>query len=172
MKYLTEKELAFLNALKKEQEINKEKSFMEVLFQASFIEPKKMKKDLDDLFQGYYENLFTNSDLIFESVNSCYVGKYKETFWGTGSEGEIFGLGQEIQNIVFPIIFSELGQVTDPEEKISVCQYFKDSLGLDYDKFIQSYRDFCSSFGYQYKEDLEFIQKQSETFEGELESLK
>ena len=56
------------------------------------------------------------------SVNSCYIGKYKETFWGTGSEGEIFGLGKEIQNIVFPLIFLGFGDVKNKEEKKDICQ--------------------------------------------------
>lgn len=106
------------------------------------------------------------------SVNSCYIGKYKNTFWGTGSEGEVFGLGKEIQNIVFPLIFSGLDDVTDKEEKISVCEYFKNHLSLDYDNYINTYRNFCKNLGYEYKEDLNLISQQSEEFEKMLDDLK
>ena len=50
MKYLTEKELIFIDALKKDLEINGEKSFVEILFQALFKTPEILKQDLRDLF--------------------------------------------------------------------------------------------------------------------------
>lgn len=171
MKHLKEKEIKFIEALKKDKEINGEKSFMDILFQGSFECSEDMNTDLDDFFEGYYKKLFDNSDLIFESIGLCYVGKYKDTFWGTGSEGEIFGMGQEIQNIVFSLIFSEIGQVIYPNEKIEVEKRFKRYHNLDYNEYIQSYRDFCLSLGYEYKEDLDLIEKQSEDFEKELPSL-
>lgn len=172
MNYLTDKELAFFKALKNDYEINKDKSFIDVLFCAWFKSDYEMRNDLNDLFNMSYKKLFNESDLLFESTQCCYVGKYKDTFWGTGSEGEVFGMGKEIQNIAFPIIFSEIGQVNDPEEKIAVVDYFQNHLHLDYDDYIQKYREFCQSFGFEYKEDLELIEKQSEDFNNLLDSLK
>jgi len=172
MKNLTEKELIFWNALIEDYQINKEKSFIECLFLGALIDKKEMKEELEELFEGSYNKLFNNSDLLMFSVNSCYIGKYKDTFWGTGSEGEIFGLGKEIQSIVFPIIYSQYGQVTDLDEKISVCEYFKNHLNLDYDDYINTYKNFCKNLGYEYKEDLNLISQQSEDFEKELEELK
>lgn len=168
---LTPKELIFIEALKNDLEINGEKSFIEILFQSSFKNEENMRIELDELFEGYYKYLFDNYDLIFEAIGLCYIGKYKDTFWGTGSEGEIFGLGKEIQNIVFPLILSEIGQVSAYQEKLEVEKYFKKYHNLNYDEYIQSYKDFCKSFGYEYQESLEVIQKQSEEFEKELPLL-
>lgn len=60
----------------------------------------KIKNELDNLFNSYYEKLFKESDLLIESRIVC-IGKYKDTFWGTILKGEVFGLGKEIQNIAF-----------------------------------------------------------------------
>lgn len=171
MKYLTEKEIKFMEALKKDLEAKGDKSFMNVLFQASFEDSETMKEALNELFEGTFRELFNSSDLIFEAIGFCYVGKYKDIFWGTGSEGEVFGMGKEIQNVVFPLIFAEIGQVTIHQEKLEVEKYFKKYHNLDYDDYIQSYRDFCLSLGFEYKEDLDLIDSQSEEFEKELKNL-
>lgn len=105
MKYLNNKEIAFFEALKKDYDINKDKSFIEVLFCAGFKSHDEIKNDLNDLFYMSYKKLFNESDLLFESIQCCYVGKYKDTFWGTGSEGEVFGMGKEIQNVAFLLYF-------------------------------------------------------------------
>lgn len=172
MKNLTDKEINFLDALKKDYAINGDKSYIEVLFQAGFKANSEMKKDLNELYEGSYQELFNNSDLLFESIQCCYVGKYKDTFWGTDSEGGIFGFGKEIQNIAFSIIFTEVGQVTDVAEKPYVIEKFKNYFNLDYDLYIQSYKDFCKSFCLEYKENLELIEKQSEEFNEKLNMLK
>lgn len=171
MKYLTEKEINFIEALKKDLEAKGDKSFMKVLFQASFEDSETMKEDLNEFFDGTFNELFNSSDLIFEAIGFCYVGKYKDIFWGTGSEGEVFGMGKEIQNVVFPLIFAEIGQVNIPQEKLEVEKYFKKYHDIDYDDYIQSYRDFCASLGFQYKEDLDLIDSQSEDFNRILPSL-
>lgn len=172
MKYLTKKESLFLEALYKDYENNGEKSFLEVLFLGEIGSYQKIKNELDDLFNNYYEKLFKESDLLIESVDCMYVGKYKDTFWGTGSEGEVFGLGKEIQNIAFFILRSYYGNVQDIEEKKDICEHFKTHLGLDYDNYIDSYKSFCKNLGCEYEEDLELIAKQSEQFESELGALK
>lgn len=171
MKYLIQEELRFIEELKKDLEANGDKSFIEILFQASFKAPEILKQDLDELFEGYFKKLFNDSDLIFESVNCRYIGKYGDTFYGTDSEGEIFGMGQEIQNLAFSIMCSYYGDVLDPEGKIDVEKYFKNHLNLDYDEYIQSYKDFCLSLDYEYKESWDLMEKQSEEFEKELPSL-
>ena len=84
MRYLTQKELVFWNALIEDYKINKEKRFIECLFLGALVDSKEMKEELEELFEGSYKELFNNSDLLMFSVNSCYIGKYKETFWGTG----------------------------------------------------------------------------------------
>lgn len=78
MKYLNNKEIAFFEALQKDYEINKDKSFIEVLFCAGFKSHDEMRNDLNNLFNMSYKKLFNLSDLLFESAQCCYVGKYKE----------------------------------------------------------------------------------------------
>jgi hypothetical protein len=172
MKYLTQKEILFLEALHKDYEKNGEKSFLEILFLGEISSYSKIKNELDNLFNSYYEKLFKESDLLIESVDCMYIGKYKDTFWGTGSEGEVFGLGKEIQNIAFFILKSYYGNVQDIEEKKDICEYFKNHLSLDYDDYINTYRNFCKNLGYEYKEDLDLISQQSEEFEKMLGDLK
>ena len=172
MKYLTQKEILFLEALHKDYEKNGEKSFLEILFLGEISSYSKIKNELDNLFNSYYEKLFKESDLLIESVDCMYIGKYEDTFWGTGSEGEVFGLGKEIQNIAFFTLRSYYGNVQDIEEKKDICEHFKTHLGLDYDNYIDSYKSFCKNLGYEYKEDLELINQQSEEFESELGGLK
>ena len=115
MKYLTQKEILFLEALHQDYEKNGEKSFLEILFLGEISSYSKIKNELDNLFNSYYEKLFKESDLLIESVDCMYIGKYKDTFWGTGSDGEVFGLGKEIQNIAFFILKSYYGNVQDIE---------------------------------------------------------
>lgn len=166
MKHLTTKEIAFLNALQEDNQINKDKSFLELLFIGELKNQKDIRTSLESLFAGYYSNLFNDSDLLIESVDCLYIGKYNEYFWGTGSEGEVFGLGQDICNMAFVLISSYYG------DKDVTIEYFKNHLGLDYHSYIQSYRDFCKSLGYDYKEDFNLIEKQSERFENILDLLK
>lgn len=172
MHNLTIKEINFINELKKDHNKNNDNSFLSILFLGEFKSYLIIKNELDDLFNNYYDNLFTESDLLIESVDCMYIGKYKNTFWGTGSEGEVFGMGQEIQNIAFFIICSYYGNVKDIDEKKDVDEYFKKHLSLDYDDYIDSYRNFCLSLGFEYKEDLDLINQQSKDFENELEYLK
>lgn len=129
-----------------------------------------IRKQLNHLFNDSYKKLFDNSDLLIESIDSIYIGKYKETFWGTGSEGEVFGLGREIQNIALNLITFRYGDLESRRDDVE--DYFRKYLDLNYDEYIQSYKDFCKDLGFEYQADMGLINKQSEDFEKELLLLK
>lgn len=169
MSFLTKKEIAFIEALKKDFEKNGEKSFLEVLYSGELSLNNVIRKQLNHLFNDSYKKLFDNSDLLIESIDSIYIGKYKETFWGTGSEGEVFGLGREIQNIAFYLITFRYGDLESRRDDVE--DYFKKYLDLNYDEYIQSYKNFCERLGFEYKESLDLMNKQSECFDNELPSL-
>lgn len=171
MKYLTEKEINFIEALKMDKQNNGNKSFLEILWHSGFEPEDELRKEIQDCFEDYYKELFNDSDIILFSIDGLYVGKYKDCFWGTGTECEVFGMGKEIQNIVLQIIDAYYGDVLDSETKEDVKHYFKNNYNLDYDEYIQLYRDFCASLGFEYKEDWNLMTSQSEDFNKILPNL-
>lgn len=168
--YLTQKEELFFNALKKENELNQEKSFLNLLFCATLKSENQLRKELVNLFENHYQEIFIKSDILFESIDCIYIGKYECTYWATNSEGELFGVGQEIQNIAFFILNSFFGDVLEEKEKIN--HYFKKSLNLDYESYIIQYTDFCQSLGLIYKEDFVLIENQSKEFNKQINEWK
>lgn len=94
---------------------------------------------------------------MLSSIDSCIIGKYNNYYWVTGSEGELYYAGQEIQNL--PSLL--LNNIGDNEDRYN---YFKNVLNVDYNEYIQKYKEFCKLFSFEYKEDLELIETQSEEF--------
>lgn len=167
MKNFTENELSFWNALENDYEIRGDKSFIATMFLSSLNKDSKIEKKLKKMFEGMYQKIFDNSDLLLSSIDSCFVGKYEDTFWGTDSEGEIYGIGKEIQNLPYALL-DRLGDVQDTEV---VQNYFQKVLNIDYFEYLNSYRDFCKSFGLEYKENLDYIYEQSEEFNKLLDEM-
>lgn len=164
MNSLTQKEINFIELLKEDLKYRGRKSFIETMFLAEFAPPDKLKKDVLEMFNEYYLEIFNNSDFIMESIESCYIGKYKDHFWGTGSEGELYGLGKEIQNIPYNLICSEIGDLSIEKNKIEAINYFKDCFDVDYDMQISKYKIFCESFGFNYVDNHDYIQNQVQEF--------
>lgn len=167
MKNLTGEELNFWNALVNDYEIRKEKSFIKTMFLSSLNNNNKIEIKLHKLFDNSYEEVFSQSDLLLSSIDSCIVGKYKDTFWGTDSEGEIYGMGCEIQNLPY-LLLDRLGDINDIT---SIKNYFNNVLEIDYLIYLQEYKNFCKSFGLEYKGDTNLIEKQSEKFNQLLDDL-
>lgn len=80
MKNLTHNELLFWNALVDDFQIRKDKSFLSVMFLTTLDSKTNLLKEFRENSEGLYEPLLKQSDLLFYSVDGCFVGKYKDTF--------------------------------------------------------------------------------------------
>lgn len=101
-------------------------------------------------------------------IDCCYVGKYKDNFWGTGSEGELYELGKEIQNIPFKL----LHHIADiPEETNELVCYFSEILNVDYFVKLKEYKQLCKEFNLKYIENFDYIEKQSEEFNNYIDNI-
>lgn len=83
MKNLTKNELLFWNALVDDFQIRKDKSFLSVMFLTTLDSETNLLKEFRENSEGLYVHFLMQSDLLFYSVDGCFVGKYKDTFWGT-----------------------------------------------------------------------------------------
>lgn len=167
MKYLTEKELAFYEALIKDYQIRGDKSFIKTMFLSSFNFNNKIELKLKKLFENSYSKFFIESDLLFSSIDSCIIGKYKNFYWATGSEGELYSVGREIQNLPY-LLINNLGDINDI---FLIKTYFKNILNIDYLKCLKEYKEFCTSFDLEYHEDLNYITQQCEEFNTLIKNL-
>lgn len=162
MKYLTAKELLFWNSLLKDYYQREKQSFLYTLFLGISQSKKELTDSLFDMYSSKkYINFFNNSDLLLEIENGFYIGKYKDTFFEVDTEGCIYGIGKEIQNIPANIINNKIFDLDNIEE---LNLYFNQEYGLDYIKYINEYKYFCNSFDLEYKENLDLLNQQSEEF--------
>lgn len=162
MKHLTDKELKFWNALVNDYKINKEKSFINTLFLGFLQSGEDLKNSLIDMYSNpSFINLFNKSDLLLETQNGIYICKYKEFFYLADTEGDIRGVGKELQNIPANRINEEIRELTDID---GLIKYFKDEYNLNYKDYIGKYKEFCKLFDFEYKEDLNLIINQSKEF--------
>lgn len=79
MKNLTHNELLFWNALVDDFQIRKDKSFLSIMFLTTLDSETNLLKEFRENSEGLYEPLLMQSDLLFYSVDGCFVGEYKET---------------------------------------------------------------------------------------------
>lgn len=160
---LTNVEEKFLEHLRKNRNEEGDKSFLSLLFSATIPNQDTAMKRLISLFGDKYNEIFKNSVILFESEDSIYVGKYKDVFWGTWSEGELYFCAKEIQNICSSIRDCLIGPVDEPDYKEEVIDYFQEQFNIDYDKYIEEYKDFCLEIGLIYDEN-NIITKQDEQY--------
>lgn len=96
-----------------------------VLYNGEFVLDfqEEVKKEMLQIFSD--ENIcqiIKDSDILYSREDSSYIGKYKDFFWKSGSEGEFYPICKGIQNIV---LFSSM-----------VFKYFNDS---DYNDLVLNY---------------------------------
>ena len=80
MNNLTKNKLLFWNDLVDDFHTRKEKSFLSVIFLTTLDSESNLLKEFRENSEGLYEPLLMQSDLLFYSVDGCFVGKYKDTF--------------------------------------------------------------------------------------------
>lgn len=168
MKNLNGKELEFWNALVEDYNQRGDLSFLNIMFVSGTKSEKELIEEFREGSDGLYEPLLSQSDLLLFSIDSAMVGKYKDTFWVTGSEGELTSIGKKLYNLPF-VLLEAIADIND-EEKIS--KYFKNVFNIDYLEYKEKYKEFCLSFGFIYEESLKFIYEGRVEFEKELHVLK
>lgn len=119
-----------------------------VLYNGEFVLDfqEEVKKEMLQIFSS--ENIcqiIKDSDILYSREDSSYIGKYKDFFWKSGSEGEFYPICKGIQNIV---LFSSM-----------IFKYFNDSdyndlvlnyLSLhdfSYEEISEQYSKICLDFG-------------------------
>lgn len=167
MKNLHGKELIFWNALVEDYNKRGELSFLNIMFVSGTKSDKELKNDFRFGSDGYYEPLLEKSDMLLYSMESCMVGKYKDTFWATGSEGELYPVGKKLHNLPC-VLLEAIGDINEDER---IAEYHKVVFNVDYYQYREDYKNFCLSFGYVYTENFEFIDEGAEEFEEELKNL-
>lgn len=160
---LTNDEVKFLEKLRNNRNEEGDRSFLSLLFSATIPDQDTTLKRLNSLFGDKYKDIFINSVILFEAEDAIYVGKYKDIFWGTWSEGEFYFCAKEIQNICSSIRDCLLGAVDDPDYKEEVVEYFREQFDLDYDEYIDKYKLFCAEQGLSYDE-LSLISEEDEAY--------
>lgn len=84
---------------------------------------EEVKKEMFQIFSDKNIcQIIDNSDILYSCEDSSYIGKYKDFFWKSGSEGEFYPICKGIQNIV---LFSSM-----------IFKYFNDS---DYNDLVLNY---------------------------------
>ncbi len=152
MKNLNGKELEFWNALVEDYKQRGDLSFLNIMFVSGTKSEKELIEEFREGSDGLYEPLLNQSDLLLFSMDSSMVGKYKDTFWITGSEGELNSIGKKLYNLPY-VLLEAIADIND-EEKIS--NYFKNVFNIDYLEYKEKYKDFCLSFGFIYEGRVEF----------------
>lgn len=168
MNNLTKNELLFWNDLVDDFHTRKEKSFLSVIFLTTLDSESNLLKEFRENSEGLYEPLLMQSDLLFYSVDGCFVGKYKDTFWGTGSEGELTSIGKKLHNLPYVLI----SNATDVEDEQKVIHYFNICYQIDYIQYKEDYKTFCLQYGLVYEESFDFVLEGRSEFENNLNDLK
>lgn len=165
--YLTQKEQDFLSAIQEDWQKRNEKSFLSVMFCS--IESNNIRTNVQRVFEGYPERqIIGESDLIFECAEMMYIGKYKGVFWGTGSEGEFFSIRTELHQLPYDIFCNIYGYHQEPENAIDTIKVVKK---VDYLKYVEDYKLFCTKFGWEYVEKFEEPNSIIQEFDKIVESL-
>ena len=166
MNYLTAIENDFLNSLKVDHKNRKEKSFFSVLFLGAYIKGDKelllnIKNNID--LEEYKKidkkgyDILNETEWLFESMESRMVGKYKNHFIGTASEGEYFSMGLEIQNLPVYIISASIADIDEPDERENIVDFFLEELQIDFENYLQEYEKFCDIHGLIFQGNLQYI---------------
>lgn len=110
---------------------------------------EEVKKEMFQIFSGKNIcQIIDNSDILYSCEDSSYIGKYKDFFWKSGSEGEFYPICKGIQNIV---LFSSMifKYFNDSDYNDLVLNYL--SLhGFSYDEISEQYSNICLDFGLEF----------------------
>lgn len=167
---LNNNEISFLIALKEQHKHKVDKSFLSILYCVNIEQQDDLLKNITkNSYNNEYQKIFEQSEIIFRSQDSFYLGKYKNDFFIYGNEGELFGAGREIQNTCN--VFRELFYAYDINDRRALDNIFKMHDYPSYKEVINDYKIFCKQFDLEYNEDDLYWQQQAEDFDNFICSL-
>lgn len=167
---LSNKDLKFLAALREQHKHKGDKSFLSILYCVNMKQQDDLLKNIiKNAYNNEYQKIFEQSEIIFRSQDSFYLGKYKNDFFIYGNEGELFGAGKEIQNTCN--VFRELFYAYDINDRRALDNIFKMHDYPPYEEVINDYKVFCKQFNLEYNENDLYWQQQSEYFDNFICSL-
>lgn len=159
---LTQKEHEFINALYSNYNQKRNNSFMHILF-CSY--PDKQNNLMENALNGVYNKkhrkIIQQSDIIFRTQDSFYLGKIDEHFWLYSNEGELWGAGKEIQNtcnLIRDVFYFPL------DDKSIIDDMFKRNGFGSYDSVSSDYSQFCRSLGFAFNDNEAYWDAQAEDF--------
>lgn len=161
-KHITEKDNIFIKKIYNDFEMRKRNSFMNILFCS---DPSKqnnlLENALKDVYNKKHKKIIQESEIIFRTQDSFYLGKINEHFWLYSNEGELWGAGKEIQNTCNLIRDVFYFPVND---KSIIEDIFKRKGFNTYDSISNDYRIFCESLELKFNEDEDYWQSQADDF--------
>lgn len=164
MKNIKNKDYIFLTALKEQHKHKGDKSFLSILYCVNMKHQNDLLKNIiKNTYNNEYQKIFEQSEIIFRSQDSFYLGKYKNHFFIYGNEGELFGAGKEIQNTCN--VFRELFYAYDINDRRALDNIFKMHHYPPYKEVIGDYKIFCKQFDLEYNENDLYWQQQAEDFD-------
>jgi len=161
-KHITEKDNIFIKKIYNDFEMRKRNSFMNILFCS---DPSKqnnlLENALKDVYNKKHKKIIQESEIIFRTQDSFYLGKINEHFWLYSNEGELWGAGKEIQNtcnLIRDIFYF-------PVDDKSIIEDIFERKGFDtYDSISNEYSIFCESLELKFNEDEDYWQSQADDF--------
>lgn len=161
-KHITEKDNIFIKKIYNDFEMRKRNSFMNILFCS---DPSKqnnlLENALKDVYNKKHKKIIQESEIIFRTQDSFYLGKINEHFWLYSNEGELWGAGKEIQNTCNLIRDVFYFPVNDK----SIIEDIFERKGFNtYDSISNDYRIFCESLELKFNEDEDYWQSQADDF--------
>ena len=141
MKNIKNKEFSFISEIDNRKLTN-------VLYNGELVLDfqEEVKKEMLQLFSDkYIYQIIKDSDILYSCEDSSYIGKYKDFFWKSGSEGEFYTICKEIQNIA---LFSSMifKYFNDPDYNDLVLDYLY-SHDFSYEEIVERYSNICLDFG-------------------------
>lgn len=161
-KHINEKDNIFIKKIYNDFEMRKRNSFMNILFCS---DPSKQNNLLENALKNVYnkkhKRIIQDSEIIFRTQDSFYLGKINEHFWLYSNEGELWGAGKEIQNtcnLIRDVFYFPIN------DKSIIEDIFKRKGFNTYDSISNEYRIFCESLELKFNEDEDYWQSQADDF--------
>lgn len=171
MNYLTAIENDFLNSLKVDHKNRKEKSFFQTIFLGGMFEDDidfKKNLEINISLSDYKDNdpegyrLLSQTQWLFELLELTMIGKYKEHFIGTASEGKYFSMGLEIQNLPLYLISMLIADLDEDRDRAN--KKFFQYAQVNLEEYLKDYKEFCQKYNLIFQDTCQYVINQTQTF--------
>ncbi len=169
---LTEQELNFYNDLcgnkKEHEERNSEYCFLNKLYYSNNIKDKPIN-EIDFCFDINNKKIFLeDSILLFEAIDSIYVGKINDFFWFMDEYENIYLISKNMGDILNTLLFFNSSLRLDNLETFYYINQIQME-HIDFKDYLEEYKLFSKQYGYDFDlmkdiDDYEGIEKDVEEF--------